>query len=294
MKIIRNFSDILIQDQNTSLAIGNFDGMHLGHQKVISSLKQEGGKIAIMSFEPHPVEFFAPDKPFFRLDDLGVKLLKFSQQNIDILFMPRFSAEFANISPHDFISILVNNLKIKKLVVGSDFRFGKARTGNVEMLINATINVEVIPQIDYSSSLIRKALVKGDLEEAKTLLGEYYYIYGRVIKGNQLGRKLGFKTANIGMKNRIRPKFGVYQGIAVIDGKRYNSAINIGKRPTLEGDSREFLEAHILGFDQDIYGKKIKIELVKFIREEKKFENLDFLKEQIKKDIDLINGLNII
>lgn len=293
MRIIRHYHECPPQARHTVLALGNFDGMHLGHQAVIQQTldiaQTSQLQPAVMTFEPHPTAVLRPGQPF-RLMNFHERAEYLKDMGITTLFAQAFNAAFSRLSADDFVrNVLVEALAVRHVVIGRDFVFGHKRSGNAVFLHEKASQfgfgfTQLGAVSDYSSSAIRQALQRGDVTYANQSLGRHYSITGRVIKGDQRGRFLGFPTANISLKDRIRPGFGVYKAIATIDGADYPAAVNIGRKPTFEG-AEECIEAHILHFNRDIYGKRIKIALIEYLRPEQKFESLEALKQQIARDI---------
>ena len=273
------------------LTIGNYDGIHLGHQailkKLISESKSNNILSSVMTFEPHPREFFSPKLAPKRIISLREKLEYFDELKIDHVFIVNFNDEFSRKSYLDFIEILKKNIQAKKIIIGNDFRFGKQREGNIDKLIDNSIDVCVMNKIEYkgervSSTIIRDSLAAGDLERAAMLLGRSYSISGKVVHGDKRGREIGFPTANIHMFHNRPPLKGVF---AVKLNNMYGVA-NLGVRPTIAGFSKLNLEVHLFNFSKNIYGKHAHVTFLKKIRDEKKFENIDALKKQIQIDID--------
>jgi riboflavin kinase/FMN adenylyltransferase len=273
------------------LTIGNYDGIHLGHQailkKLISESKNKNILSSVMTFEPHPREFFSPKMAPKRIISLREKLEYFEEINIDQVFIVNFNDEFSLKSFSDFIEILKNNIQAQKIIIGNDFRFGKNREGNIDKLKDSNVDVFVMNKIEYkgervSSTIIRDLLAAGDLELAAILLGRSYSISGKVIHGDKRGREIGFPTANIHMFHNRPPLKGVF---AVKLNDMYGVA-NLGVRPTIAGFSKLNLEVHLFNFSKNIYGKHAHVTFLKKIRDEKKFENIDALKKQIQMDID--------
>lgn len=302
MEIIRNINKIAKELQNSCLTLGNFDGFHLGHQEILNFTrnlaKKHNKKSALLTFEPHPRHFFNKNNPDknVRIYSLAQKLDILRQEKlVDVVFLLHFNENLVNLTADDFIkNILINKLKVSNLVVGYDFNFGKNRLGNAKLLKDSApkydygfyqIGVKENKQKTvYSSTNIRKLLQNGDIIEASKMLGRTYQVKGLIIKGEQNGRKVGFKTANILPKfHIIKPKFGVYQSKTYLNGKIYDSVTNFGIKPTFLGKTEVF-ETHIFNFEEEIYGESIKVDLLKFIREEKKFNNIEELKAQIAKD----------
>ena len=273
------------------LTIGNYDGIHLGHQailkKLISESKSNNILSSVMTFEPHPREFFSPKLAPKRIISLREKLEYFDELKIDQVFIVNFNDEFSRKSYLDFIEILKKNIQAKKIIIGNDFRFGKQREGNIDKLINGSVDVCVMNKIEYkgervSSTIIRDSLAAGDLKRAAMLLGRSYSISGKVVHGDKRGREIGFPTANIHMFHNRPPLKGVF---AVKLNNMYGVA-NLGVRPTIAGFSKLNLEVHLFNFSKNIYGKHAHVTFLKKIRDEKKFENIDALKKQIQIDID--------
>lgn len=281
------------------LTIGNFDGIHLGHQQVldqvVSQAKALGLPSVVMLFEPLPIEFFAPNRAPVRLMNLREKLEGFRKTHVDFVLVCRFDAEFANQTPKDFVEgLLVDRLHVKTLVVGDDFRFAKNRSGNfdylyqqgkklgfeVEDMSTLTVGVDRV-----SSTRIRQALAAHDLKLAQSLLNKPFSFKGRVIHGKKLGRQLGFRTLNLNPKRIQMPVEGVYTvyvtGLADQD---WPGIANIGIRPTVDG-LRPSIEVHLFNWTKEVYGKHVGVKLDHFIRSEMRFEDLDALKAQIVQDI---------
>ena len=273
------------------LTIGNYDGIHLGHQSILKKLISESrGKnllSSVMTFEPHPREFFSPKLAPKRIISLREKLEYFDELKIDQVFIVNFNDEFSRKSYLDFIEILKKNIQAKKIIIGNDFRFGKHREGNIDKLIDCGVDVCVMNKIEYegervSSTIIRDSLTAGDLKRAAVLLGRSYSISGKVVHGDKRGREIGFPTANIHMFHNRPPLKGVF---AVKLNNMYGVA-NLGVRPTIAGFSKLNLEVHLFNFSKNIYGKHAHVTFLKKIRDEIKFKNIDALKKQIQIDID--------
>lgn len=302
MLIIRKPTQIKAS-QPLALTIGNFDGVHLGHSKIVDEVKnfakEKNLLSAILTFEPHPISFFKSDRAKdFRITSLSKKLKIFAEKEIDRAIILPFNQKIAAIKAEDFIEqILVKALNVKHLSVGYDFIFGQNREGNFQLLQQASkkfgfeLNqISALKESEQicSSSLIRKFISEGKIVEANRFLGRNFAICGNVTSGRKLANQLGFPTANLLTKPHIiKPKFGVYKTLTFIPSleKKFPSITNFGVKPTIGGDLIPLLETHILNFDQNIYGKKIEVEFLDFVREEKKFGSLDELKEQIKKDL---------
>lgn len=284
----------------TALAIGNFDGVHLGHQALLDRLKSSAQKRslvpAIMTFEPHPREFFAPETAPTRLSTLREKLTLIAGQGIGLAYAGRFNASLAACLAKDFVEkILVGKLRVGHLVVGDDFRFGAHRAGDLGLLQRLGerhgFTVETLPGVTLdgrriSSSSVRQALATGNMTEAARQLGRPYAIDGRIVSGRQLGRQLGVPTANIRIKHRKPPINGVF-AVAVDglpDGRR-NGVANVGFRPSVGGVS-PLLEVHLLDFSGDLYNTHIDVRFLHKLRDERTFPDLEALKQQISQDVD--------
>tara|TARA_B100000795_G_C22793837_1_gene438339 strand:+ start:1622 stop:2524 length:903 start_codon:yes stop_codon:yes gene_type:complete len=272
------------------LTIGNYDGIHLGHQKIINELLIKSKKCqiesAIMIFEPHPREFFTPKDAPSRITSLREKIEYFQSKKIDRVYVVKFDKRFAHMSGDTFISKLKEQILAKIVLVGEDFRFGNNREFGINDLLKSNIEISILKEIKknnkrVSSTHIRKALASGDLNLAKAFLGRDYCISGRVVHGDKIGREIGFPTANIHMFHNRPPIKGVF---AVKLNEKFGVA-NLGTRPTIKGVSKLHLEVHVLNFSKDLYGQHVHITFLKKIRDEVKFKSIEALKAQIKKDI---------
>ncbi len=305
MQIIRNLNQANIPP--LVLTIGNFDGVHLGHLEIINKVKkiakEKNIASAILTFEPHPISFFKSDRPKdFRINSLAQKLKIFQDLDIDFVITLPFNQDLANVTAHNFIEeILAKSLNTKHLVVGYDFIFGKNRQGNFEFLekeapfelsrISAKVSILEKSEQICSSSLIRKLINSGEVFEARKFLTRNFSIQGIVTNGRKLANQLGFPTVNLTIKPHIiKPKFGVYKTQITIPSldKTFPSITNFGIKPTIEAGLAPLYETHILNFNQDIYEKKVSVEFIDFIRDEKKFASIEELKEQIRLDVDSI------
>ncbi len=288
-----------------ALTIGNFDGVHLGHQAILSRLRQTANKLGIaacvMTFEPHPREFFAPDQAPIRLTSLREKFEQLAKSNVDYLRVYRFDYDFAKISPEQFITeVLQNELSVRWLLVGDDFRFGARRAGDFALLKTLSgqygFEVEEMPSylIDnqrVSSSRIRDALDDGDLQTAQRLLGRPFSMSGRVVDGEKLATKMGFPTANIQIKHNQLPLSGIFAvnvcGISKsLATRKLPGVASIGVRPTTHENGKPVLEVHLFDFHQSVYGHHLHIDFLYKLREEEKFPDLATLTQQIEKDIE--------
>jgi riboflavin kinase/FMN adenylyltransferase len=299
VKVYHSIKDFTEKDQCTILTIGTFDGVHLGHQKIIERLNrikaEEKGKTAILTFFPHPRRILNHNNEIKMLTSIDEKISLLDKLGLDFLIIEPFTREFSDVPAHNFVSdLLVDQLKIKVLVIGYDHRFGKNREGDFEQLKEYgkiyNFKLEKIPVQDFdnvaiSSTKIRKALETGDIEKANHYLGYSYFLTGEVIKGQGLGKKLNYPTINIHIKEdyKLTPKTGVYIVMSLIDHKTVYGIMNIGYRPTLNG-KHQTIEVHLLDFTGDLYGKQVRIEMIKRLRDEQKFESVEALIGQIKKD----------
>jgi len=297
MQVFRHFPLALAEP--CALAIGNFDGLHLGHQallaKLLETAKQQKLKSAVMTFEPHPREFFMPAQAPARLTSLREKLERFADAGVEIVYLCRFDKKFAALSSEDFLEkILLQSVNAKAVLVGEDFRFGAGRRGGVADIANAGLNLISLPQVNslevnsiesgiqqrVSSTRVRDALAAGQLQVAKDLLGRAYSISGKVVRGAQLGRKLGFPTANVHMRHERPALTGVYA--VKLDG--LEGVANLGVRPTVSGVPKLLLEVHLFDFNGDLYDRHVHVEFFHKIRDEMKFDGLAALSAQIAKD----------
>lgn len=274
-----------------ALAIGNFDGMHLGHQALLSKLTQTAKALnltaAVMTFEPHPREFFTPESAPARLCSMREKLEHFAKAGVDRVYVCRFNRRFAKVTAEDFMqTILREALHAETILVGEDFRFGAMRAGSVVDFVEAKFNLISLPQVSLadarvSSTRVRSALAAGNLQEASLLLGRPYSMSGKVVHGAKRGRQLGFPTANVHMRHERPALTGVY----AVKLEGLNAVANLGVRPTIAGVPKLSLEVHVLDFNADLYGKHVHVEFLHKIRDEMKFEGLDTLKVQIAADV---------
>lgn len=283
----------------TVVTIGTFDGVHIGHQKILTKItkiaKEENYESVVLTFFPHPRMVLQQDNSIKLLSTLKEKEQLFENIGIDHLIIHPFDEEFSKLSAEDFVKkILVDQLNIQKIVIGYDHRFGKNRSANLDDLIKfgikyhfevEQISAEEINNNAVSSTKIRNSLLNGDIETANSYLGYHYNFTGIVVKGKQLGRTIGFPTANISIDEdyKLLPKNGVYIVQTEIEGTRFFGMMNIGTRPTIDGKTQS-TEVYILDFDKEIYDKSLTVSILKFIREEQKFESIEHLKSQIEKD----------
>lgn len=300
MHLIRHLPDVAAAA--SAVAIGNFDGLHRGHIAVISAMRDaalaKGLAPTVLTFEPHPRVFFKPDAPVFRIARLRDKLAGLRELGVKQTVMPRFNAAFAQISAEDFLDrVLAKQLGAKVVVTGENFAFGHKRGGDSEMLKAWGLkhNIEVVTILPIrvggeicSSSAIRSAIASGDVAHAATLLGHGYIISGTVVHGDGRGRTIGFPTANISLPpSLLLPAYGVYAVRATLDGVQMEGVANLGVRPTVAVDNQTALEVHLFDTRQEIYGKKLSVQLVDKLRDEMKFDGLAALTAQIKKDCEM-------
>ena len=300
MQLIRGLSHLEPFKNGCVLSIGNFDGLHLGHRAVIRKLVERGKvlglPVVIMFFEPQPLEYFLGDNAPSRLMRLREKVIEMAKLPVDNLLIVRFNQNFANRDAEQFIEhILINTLNVKHLVIGDDFHFGKARRGNFGMLKEkGRLNGFTVEDtgsfqlggLRISSTLIRDALVAGDLKGAEKLLGHCYSVCGRIAHGDKLGRTIGYPTANIRMHRKNTPINGVFAvTMTGIDGLEFEGVANVGTRPTLDGGSKVILETYLFDFNKEIYGRYVEVHFHQKIRDESRFHSLEELKAQIVKDV---------
>ncbi|VAW94496.1 FMN adenylyltransferase / Riboflavin kinase [hydrothermal vent metagenome] len=304
MELIRGIHNIKKQQHHSDVAcvatIGNFDGVHLGHQAVIGQLAEKSDELnlpmVVICFEPQPMEYFLNDKAPARLSRFREKWSVLSRFSVTQMLSLPFNKKLAAMSAQDFIQeILIDGLGVQFLVVGDDFKFGHNRQGDFELLQQAgkkndfkVVNMHSF-EIDgerVSSTRIRKALQNGDLQYAEKLLGRSYRMSGRVAHGDKLGRELGFPTANIFLHRKVTPMEGIFAvEVFGIDGEPISGVASIGKRPTVNG-SKILLEVYMFDFDQNIYGKHLQVSFLHKFRDQIRFDNLDDLTTQIKKDVE--------
>lgn len=301
MKRHQNYRTLTTADKGAAVAIGNFDGVHLGHQSVIALARAAAAELSaplgVITFEPHPRQVFAPEAPPFRLMNADTKAHRLEKLGIAQLYELTFDAELAGLSAEAFIEqVLVWGLGISHLVVGEDFRFGKGRMGDVESLRSAGnkhgFGVTIAPLVtdaqgDFSSTAIREALTAGQPDEAARMLGHWHRIDGQIEQGDQRGRDLGYPTANLSIAGLHPPRFGVYAVLVDIHtgphAGRYHGAASMGVRPTF-GVNTPNLENHLFDFSGDIYGEDISVALVEWLRPEEAFDTVEALIVQMDAD----------
>ncbi len=304
MQIIHGYQGLTPDQKSATVALGNFDGVHRGHAAVIAAARALApeAKLGVVSFDPHPRQFFQPDAEPFILTPLAQKAEKIKALGVDILYILRFDAALSAMTPETFVrDVMVDGIGAVGVSTGSDFRFGANRAGDSALLETLSAHYPfksvALPEVSdenggqFSSSTARAALREGKPEDAATILGRPYVISGSVLKGDQRGRTIGFPTANLSLENILAPAFGVYAiTVKLGDGSNVKGVANIGMRPTFE-KTVPILEAHLFDFERDIYGQNIEVSLHQYIRGEHKFDGIEALKAQIASDADAARTL---
>jgi riboflavin kinase / FMN adenylyltransferase len=305
MRLIRGLHNLRPEDRGCVATIGNFDGVHLGHRAVFQRLRARGAELdlpaTVITFEPQPTELFAPEAAPARLTRLREKLSAIRNAGIARVMLLEFNPRLAAMDARAFVRrLLVEGLGVRFLLVGDDFRFGRGRGGDFALLqgmgrelawSGQGFEVEDLHTITHgaeriSSTRIREALARGDLEQARRLLGRAYSLEGRVIHGEKRGRSIGFPTANIALHRRVSPVRGVFAvWVNGLGAKPWQGVANIGTRPTVHGQAAR-LEVHLFDFDQSIYGRHLEVELALKLRDERKFESFEALRSQIGRDAE--------
>jgi riboflavin kinase/FMN adenylyltransferase len=305
MQILTDGVDRVPKGVATAVSVGAYDGIHQGHRTVLSTLSNlaidRGLAAAVVTFDRHPAAVLRPESAPLLLTDHEQRIDLFTDIGIEYLYLLQFNEQRAATSDREFVAdVLVDRMNTKLIVVGSNFHFGKARSGSVDSLREfgtemgfEVIGLDLFAEDDavepVSSTAIRRALAGGDIAAANAMLGRPYEVRGDVVQGDQRGRTIGFPTANIIYEaGRAWPAQGVYAAWATLpDGRRVPAAINIGLRPTFHQHAEQpLLEAHLIDFDQDLYGQNLRIEFVDFLRSERRFAGIDEISEQLKKDVD--------
>ncbi len=300
MRVIRDVADVRPHEQNAVLGIGNFDGVHRGHQLIIHEVvrlaKEHRTKAAILTFEPPPSQLFKPEIGSQRIMSVRQKMEMFAQMGIDLMIAQRFNRAFSDLTAHEFMeSYLVQGLRAKAVITGSEFCFGTKRGGDAAMLkaCSAFDYYPIAPLVydatsKVSSSQIREAIKAGDMEKIVPLLGRPYRWSARVTHGDKRGRTIGFPTANLVSPRILLPRFGVYAVRARAQGadEWMGAVANVGVRPTF-GVNAPLMEVHLLNREMDVYGKRLEVELIKYLRDEQRFDGIDALKVQLKRDCQL-------
>ena len=272
------------------VTIGNFDGVHLGHQALLTEVKKRAHDLklesAVITFEPNPKDYFSQNKPQTRISSLREKIELFNEIKIDRVHIIKFNQEFSKVTANEFISVLIKKLKVKEIVVGEDFCFARGREGSIKQLSASSMKLNIKNKIlmdgkRISSTLIRNLLANDKLDQANKYIGRPYSISGKVVHGEKRGRKIGFPTANIHMRHNRPPLKGVF----AVKFQNHFGVANLGIRPSIKGEKKLQLEVHLLNFSSDLYGQHVSVIFLKKLRDEKKFKSLDELKEQIKLDV---------
>ncbi len=303
MEIEQELASITPQGE-TVLTIGVFDGVHAGHRYLLKKLQQRAAEKNLLSgvvtFSPHPQSVLHPHNQLPWLSNLEDRVRAFRELGINIVAVLTFTPKVAQLSAQEFISLVQKHLRMRGIMVGPDFALGRGREGNinllralgremklsVEVISPYTINGEVV-----SSTLIRRALVQGDMRRVERLMGHYFYLRGKVITSDKRGRVLGFPTANLDIQpQQALPGNGIYATIAQVNGKQFPSATNIGIRPTF-GEGEKTVETHLLNYKGDLYGKEIRVEFVQKLRDEQRFPSSEELKVQIEKDVREVEAI---
>jgi len=297
MRVFSQIDDAAPSLAASVVTIGNFDGVHLGHQALISRLVEEArgrNEVSVaLTFEPHPLKVLAPERAPRLILAAEDKIEIFQNLGVDVLVNQRFDASFASLDAETFVrQFVVDRLKAKKIWVGRDLRFGQGRKGSVEQLIDwgpkwgfevSIVEPILLNSVRVSSSHIRRLVEEGRVDEASKSLGRYHFVSGTVVDGNRRGRGLGFPTANIASRTEVIPRDGIYATLFCIGHEQWQSVSSIGVNPTF-GDGPRTLESHVLDFDRDIYGHTVKVAFLKKLRDEKKFADVAGLIAQMRED----------
>lgn len=300
MQIHRDWTGLPANSRGATVAMGNFDGVHLGHRAVIeAAARSAGAPLGVLTFEPHPREFFAPDAPPFRLMNAESRANRLARLGVEQLYELPFNAVLAGLTPEGFArEVLVEGLGIRHVTVGADFCFGKDRAGDAQTLTDLGtelgFGVTAVPLVgtggqDYSSTAIRKALTDGRTRDAERMLGHWHRIEGEVVHGDKRGRDFGWPTANMRMEGLHLPRLGVYAVLVDVltgpDRLSCQGVASLGVRPMF-GRNEPNLEVHLFDFDGDLYGQHLSVALVEFLRDEAKFDSIQVLIDQISDDAD--------
>jgi riboflavin kinase/FMN adenylyltransferase len=298
MEIFRHIDDPRLAFDGSAVTLGNFDGVHLGHQALIRSTVEAGNRLAcpsvVLTFEPHPMKILAPERAPKLILTHKDKMLLFQSFGVSAVVIQNFDHAFAAIEPEEFVqTFLVDRLKVREAWVGSDLRFGKNRKGSAADLIRlgqdmgfrvSTIDPIIVNGSRVSSSRIRRLVEEGRVDEATLLLGRFHFVSGRVVRGHRRGRDLGFPTANIASRNEVVPANGIYATLVEVAGERFRSATSVGTNPTF-GAAPRTIESFIIDFNREIYGEPVRLSFVQRIRDEKKFDSVAELTEQMHGDV---------
>ncbi|MBD8483172.1 bifunctional riboflavin kinase/FAD synthetase [Pseudomonas coleopterorum] len=299
MQLVRGLHNLRPQHRGCAATIGNFDGVHRGHQAILARLRERARELGVPScvviFEPQPREYFSPQTAPTRLARLRDKVQLLAEEQVDLVLCLAFNKRLSQLSASEFVdTILIDGLGVKHLEVGDDFRFGCDRVGDFDFLTQVgslqgfTVEAAQTVEMDglrVSSTQVRKALAAADFERAEQLLGRPFCIEGRVLHGQKLARQLGWPTANVQLKRRRVPLTGVYLVSVDIDGKTWPGVANIGVRPTVAGDGSAHLEVHLLDFAGDLYGRHLTVAFHHKLRDEQRFASLEALKSAIDADV---------
>jgi len=306
MKVLRAIDELKSLTGSTHLAIGVFDGLHLGHQAVIGraleSSRQTGGNAVVVTFDPHPVRVLRPEKAPRLLTSTRHKVKLIEKLGVDAVLLLEFTPEFSKTRPEIFIDKLVQSANhLSQICVGQEWTFGANRSGSIRLLEElapkmgfqvASVPPVLVNERVVSSTLIRSAVESGDLESAANYLGRDFTILGTVAEGRQLGRRLGFPTANLRAHNELFPPNGVYAAKAWFREDEYGGVVNIGVRPTIENETGErILELHLFDFDEQIYGEDVEVAFLAYLRPEQKFSGVAELQAQIQRDAEKARGV---
>jgi riboflavin kinase/FMN adenylyltransferase len=303
MEIEQELASITPQGE-TVLTIGVFDGVHAGHRYLLKKLQHRAAERKLLSgvvtFNPHPQSVLHPDNQLPWLTSLEDRVGAFQELGVNIVAVLTFTPKVAQLSAREFVSLIKKHLRMCGIMVGPDFALGQGREGNINLLRalgrEMKFSVEVIPPFTIngevvSSTLIRQALVQGDMRKVESLMGRYFYLGGKVITSDKRGRVLGFPTANLDLKpQQALPGNGIYATIAQVDGKQFPSATNIGIRPTF-GEGEKTVETHLLNYKGDLYSKDMRVEFVQKLRDEQRFPSSEELKAQIEKDVREVEAI---
>jgi riboflavin kinase/FMN adenylyltransferase len=298
MKMFRHIDDQGLLVSGTVATMGNFDGIHLGHQTLVRNTVEESQRLGypstVLTFEPHPLKVLAPERAPSLILSYEDKMALLQSLGVDIVVAQRFDLQFASIAADEFVCrFLVDRLKIKKLWVGRDLRFGQGRKGGTDNLLRlapgagfevGVLDPILLDGIRISSSRIRQLVEEGRVDEVRPMLGRYHFVSGRIVRGHRRGQKLGFPTANIATETEVVPLNGIYATLIQVKNKQWLSVSSIGVNPTF-GDGPRTVESFILDFDGDIYGERVKLAFVQRIRDEKKFVLVKDLIEQMDEDV---------
>lgn len=297
MQVVHGYHDVPIKARGSAVAIGNFDGVHRGHQvlleRAVANARRLGVPAAVLVFEPHPIEFFHPEEPHFRLTPLQQKLAIFEELGLDLVVVLTFDAKLAALPPQAFITdVLVEGLGARHVVIGYDFFFGHKRAGTPDVMREAAakcgFGLSVVEPVAadgeaFSSSAIRLHLAQGDVKGAARMLGRWWRVAGKVVGGAKRGTGLGFPTANVPLPRGTGLGHGIYAVRVYMEGQSLDGAAYLGTRPTYD-DGKPVLEVFLFGFDDDLYGREIEVEFIEFIRPDRKFESSEALIAQMEID----------